>query len=62
MPPPFLSPPHRAHVASTRGRIREAGAQGLDMAIECLLLLFGAHIRGLLIARGAVEVRCGGGG
>ena len=54
---PFLSPPTRAHVDSTRGRIRETGAQGFDMAIECVLLLFAVHIRGLLITGGVVEIR-----
>lgn len=54
---PFLSPPPRAHVDSTHGRIRETGAQGLNMAIECVLLLFAVHIRGLLITGGVVEIR-----
>ena len=57
LPLPFLSPPPRAHVNSTRGRIRETGAQGPDMAIERVLLLFAVHIRGLLIPGGVVEIR-----
>lgn len=57
---PF-SPPHRAHVASTRGTIRDTEVQGLDIAIDSRSLLFGVHIRGLLMGDGAVEVNCGGG-
>jgi hypothetical protein len=53
---PCLSPLHRAHVVSTCGRIRETRAQGLDIATECVLLLFVVHARGLLMPGGAAEV------
>jgi hypothetical protein len=57
----FLRPPLRAHVASTRGTTRETEVQGIGIAIEGRLLLFGGHVRGLQTGDGAVEVRCGGG-
>jgi len=56
----FLRPPHRAHVASTRGITRETEVQGIDIAIDGRLLLFGGHIRGLRIGDGAVEVNVWG--
>lgn len=55
-----LRPLHRAHVASRRGTIRGNVLQGLDIAIEGRLLLFGGHIRGLRTADGAVEVKVWG--
>lgn len=45
LPRPAACPPHRAHVASTRGTIRETDEDALDMAIElcgyCLMYMLG---------------------
>jgi hypothetical protein len=56
LPLPVLGPRHRAPAASTHGRNRETGPHGLDMAMGCVVLLFGAHVRVSPRAGGAAEV------
>lgn len=40
-----LGPPHRVHVASTRGTTRDMEMQWFDMALEDWSLLFDVHVK-----------------
>src|SRR5690242_6275269 len=48
LPRPAVCPPHRVHVAPTRGITRQIDDEALDMATEGVRLLFGVHVRGML--------------